>query len=94
MIKSKSVVKTTKAKLDAMKVHHHTELVCKQGDEVIKLFIKDKHFEFVPKGGDTRGGFVFCSDRSPETLRRWRLILKMMLALVDAADEEISGGRL
>lgn len=84
-----------KAKDQQPKIHHHTELVVKfdQGQEIMKLSIKDKHIEMLPKDGNRMDGFVFCSAKSTETTKRWRMILTAMLRLIDEAEKVLEEGK-
>lgn len=77
----------TRLKVQPIKVHHHLELVAKRDQQVMKMLVKDKHIELVPESGIGNDGFVFCSERSTETTKRWRGILEMMLALVNEAEK-------
>jgi len=91
----KRTIKSSKKKgsNNEPRVHHHTELVVKIGldQEVMKLLIKDKHLEMVPKNGGGLDGFIFCSAKSVETTKRWRMILTAMLRLVDEAERVLEG---
>ena len=90
----KSTTKKIKAKDQQPRIHRHVELAVKfdEGREIMKLMVKDKHLEMVPKDGVVGDGFVFCSAKSTETTKRWRMVLTAMLRLVDEAEKVLEEG--